>query len=337
MHKNLPLFYKWVSARKKILGGKISVTDFANPLFLLPNKKFTYAEANDVVKKATSVLGKDYISGLINLTSGGFVDVYPDPNKESGAFEVSDQNGHQFVKLNFVGNFDSVETMAHEFGHAMHSHYSEKAQPYNLRAYNIFVAEIASTVNEILLLEYMKQNTTNKKEKLAYTEKLLQMAKSTIFRQTMFSEFEYFAHESVNKKQPLTYETLNKKYFELNEMYFGKNVKIYPEFQYEWSRISHFYRPFYVYKYATGMLAAMLIVKRIRENPAKFVPCYKEFLSAGRSKKPNDILKIVDIDFEKEDFHFELLNHRGKHLREINWHGDKTGDADSSHDIRLKR
>ena len=316
VHKNLPLFYAWAKTRAKIMGAKITVSDFSNPLFALPNKKYSYDQAIEVVKQATAVFGKDYTKGLESLTSGGYVDVYPTENKEKGAFEVSNHEGKQFVMLNFVGNFDSVETMAHEFGHAMHSHYSEISQPYNLRDYNIFVAEIASTVNEILLMEHMKQNAKSTKEKFAYTEKLLDMAKGVIFTQTMFSEFEYFAHSKINQKQPLTFKDLNEKYMELNKLFFGKNVKIYPENAYGWSRIPHFYRPFYVYKYATGMLAAMLIVKRIKENPAIYVPKYKQFLSAGCSEKPIDILKFVDINFETEESFNEAFELYGLWIKE---------------------
>ena len=301
VHSNLPTFYDFAKTRSKIMGGKIAISDFSNPLFDLPNKKYTYGEAIEIVKQATAVLGADYTQALSKLTSGGYVDVYPTENKKKGAYETSDHNGNQFVMLNFVGDFDSVETMAHEFGHAMHSHYSEIAQPYNLSDYNIFVAEIASTVNEILLMQHMQKTAKTTKEKLAYTEKLLQMAKGTIFTQTMFSEFEHFAHSTINQKQPLTYDALNKKYMQLNELYFGKDVKIYPEVAYGWSRIPHFYYSFYVYKYATGMLAAMLIVKKINDNPKQMVAKYKKFLSAGSSQKPTDILKLVDVDFETED------------------------------------
>ena len=300
VHKNLPLFYLWAGMRKKIMKGKLSTSDFLNPLFAMPNKKYTYEQALEIVKAATSILGSDYTKSLEKLTSGGYVDVYPTKGKDNGAFETSDHNGQQFVLLNHVGGFNSVEAMAHEFGHAMHSRYSEKKQPYNLRDYTVFIGEIASTVNEILLMEHMKQKAKMQKEKLAYTEKLLQMAMAAIFRQTMFSEFEYFSNETINKKLPLTYDTLNEKFHELNKIYYGNKVKIYPENKYGWLRIPHFYRPFYVYTYATGMLAAMLIVKKIKENPKEYVPKYKAFLSAGSSAKPNEILKLVGIDFETE-------------------------------------
>lgn len=316
VHDNLGWFYKYAGLRKKLLGGKISIVDFSNPLFAASNKKYTYEDSLEMVNNALSILGEDYLQKLNNLAKGGYVDVFPKQNKETGAFQTSDLLGHQFVMLNHVGTYDSVSTIAHEFGHAMHSAYTEENQPFNNRSYSIFVAEVASTVNEILLANHMMNLQTKQKAKMGYIEKLLMEVASCVFRQTMFAEFEQWAHEQVENGKSLTYNDLNNKYKQLLRLYFGKNVKIYNEYQYEWSRVPHFYSSFYVYKYATGLLAAMLIVDQLQTVP-NFEKQYKKFLSAGSSDKPTELLKIVNVDFEKKETFDKAFNIYKKWIKQM--------------------
>lgn len=297
VNENLKYFHQYLLARKKKNNDRLSITDLSFCIYRLPNKKYDFDSGFKLCKKALKVLGDDYIEQLNSLYNERRIDVYPSKVKRSGAFEVSDNIANIFVMLNYVDDFSSIETMAHEFGHAMHSYYSQKKQPYALADYSIFVAEIASTVNEILLLEFMLKNAKTNKEKLSYLESLLQMAQTTIFRQTQFAEFEFWVHDQIDKNLPVSYSSLNDKYFKLLRTYYGKHIKIYKQFQYEWSRIPHFFNAFYVYKYATGMISAMLIAEKIK-NDKSFVLDYKKFLSSGSSAKPIELLKNIGINLE---------------------------------------
>ena len=317
VHHNLDTFYDYTKSRKKRNNGKLAITDMGISMFKLPKIKYDFDKSFEIVKRAVLPLGEDYLKGLDLMVENKRIDAFPRKGKRSGAYETTDQMGHIFVMLNHVDEFSSMETMAHELGHAMHSFYSENTQPYPLRGYEIFVAEVASTVNELLLLEHMAKTAKKETERLAYVEKMIQMAQQTIFRQTMFAEFEEWVHENIHKGVPITYLDLNKKYLQLVELYFGKSVKIFPEFQYEWSRIPHFYSSFYVYKYATGMLSAMLIVKKIKENP-NFVLEYKQkFLSAGCSKDPVSILKDIGVDLERPETIDEAFELFGNWVKEF--------------------
>ena len=297
VHLALKNFYLYTNFLRKFHNRKLYISDINVQTHHLSKTKYSFEQAVNLVKNALSILGKDYLNIIDYLIENNRIDAFPKKGKTNGAFSADDGNGNIYVLLNFVNDFYSVQTFAHELGHAIHSYYSDLNQPYSLRNYDIFVAEIASTVNEILLIDFMISNANSKKQKLAYIEMLISLANSTIFRQTMFAEFEYWTHSSINKNVPLTYNDLNNKYLNLLKLYFGNNVKILQEYKFEWSRIPHFYHSFYVYKYATGLLAAMLIVKKIK-NSTDFLPKYIEFLSSGASLDPVSLLAKLGIDFK---------------------------------------
>lgn len=224
----------------------------------------------------------------------------PSKNKDSGAFSWGAYGANPVVMMNYVKNTNSVFTLAHELGHCMHSYFSKTHQPYETAGYTIFVAEVASTVNEMLLLEYLLKQAKTKEEKIYYYDYLLSMVRATIFRQTMFSEFEAFAHSQYEKNLPISKDVLNNYYFELNKKYFGPNVELIEEIAYEWTRIPHFYISFYVYKYATGLISALAIVQRILSGVENASEDYKKFLSSGSSLPPIELLKLAKVDLESE-------------------------------------
>lgn len=298
VNKNLPLFYNYV----KVLKDKLQLKTFYNsdiyaPVSLVVKQNYTYKDAKDIVKKALLPLGGEYNKVLNILFENRTIDVYPTENKGSGAFSTGVYKMLPHVLLNFAGTYNDISTIAHELGHSMHTYYSSKAQCFDKSGYDIFVAEIASTVNELLLFTYMEKNAKNNEERKSYIANFLQTFYATVFRQTMFTEFEVFAHGLVHQKQVLSFEKLNSEYGKLQEKYFGKDVKLLENVNVEWSRIPHFYRPFYVYKYATGLISACSIVSNIIERGEEYVNnCYMKFLSAGSSLEPLDILKLADVD-----------------------------------------
>ena len=265
------------------------------------SKKYTYDEAIELVKSATAPLGKEYVALIDRAKKERWIDVYPTKNKYSGAFSSAAEGKGMtpVVLMNFEDNLESVFTLAHELGHAMHFYFSNMHQPIQTADYVIFVAEVASTTNEMLLLNYLLQNAKTDKEKITLYDKFLSEVRSTIFRQTMFAEFEQFAHEEYEKENPLSAELLCEKYEELNNFYHGKKVKQIPQMKYEWARIPHFYDSFYVYKYATGITAAIEICGKILKEK-DFAKKYLKFLSSGSSTDPISLLKIADCDLTKE-------------------------------------
>ena len=232
---------------------------------------------------------------------GGWIDVYENQGKRSGAYSWGAYGCHPFVLMNYQDNLNNVFTLAHEMGHSMHSYYSDKNQPYLYAGYRIFVAEVASTCNEALLMEYLLRHTEDKKEKAYLINYFLEQFKGTLYRQTMFAEFEKITHEMAGRGEPLTAEILNEIYYKLNEQYFGDGVVIDQEIALEWARIPHFYTPFYVYQYATGYSAAIAISRKILSGDEAAKEGYMKFLSGGSSMNPIDLLKLCGVDMTTKE------------------------------------
>jgi len=261
-------------------------------------KEIPFEEAKETVLKALAPLGEDYLAKLREGFENRWIDVYENEGKRSGAYSAGAYGTHPYVLLNYSGSLDSMFTLAHEMGHALHSCYSNENQPFIYSDYKIFVAEVASTTNEILLMEYLLKNTTDKKEKAYLLNHYLDSFKGTIFRQTQFAEFEMRSNALCESGESLNAENLNEMYMELNKKYYGSDMISDDEIQYEWSRIPHFYYNFYVYQYATSFSASVAVAKAILEEGAPAVERYKRFLSGGCSKSPVELLKIAGVNME---------------------------------------
>ena len=292
--------HQFISSKRKLLNmDKIHMYDlYVNP-FEQKEDKISFEEAKKEVKDALAILGKEYGEMLDIAFENNWIDVYEKPNKRGGAYSSGVYGVHPFVLMSFTENKRDVSTIAHELGHSMHSYYSSKTQNIIDSQYTIMVAEVASTVNEILLSEYQINNETDKKKKAELIYELLEMIRATFFRQSMFAEFEKTVHEKIEKGEMLASEDLNNIYYKLNEKYFGKDIIIDDEIKYEWARIPHFYTDFYVYKYATGISSAICIATKILNKEEGFVEKYINMLSQGCTKKSVELLKMVDVDLEK--------------------------------------
>ncbi len=297
---NLHLNQKYFQIKQNLFGIKqFKLSD----LFYCPLKlksKYSYDNSVEIVCSALAILGDDYVDYIRFMAENRMIDVFPTENKTSGAYEIMASKKTPRVLLNFVGTFNDVSTLAHELGHAMHSVFSNKHQSSINSGYTIFLAEIASTVNEILLNNYMSEKVKSRDEKMYFINQFLSECYSTIFRQTMFANFEEKIHSKVEKNEDLSTEILNSIYLELVKKYFGKKVKIFDEVKYEWSRIPHFYNEFYVYKYATGFISAINIVENLTSGKIS-VDDYKKFLSSGCTDVPTELLKIVKVNFDTEE------------------------------------
>lgn len=318
VNQNLNLYQNYLKAKAKCLGlKKLYASDINAPIGSIESLNLDYENAVEKVLEVVKVLGQDYQRVATNMFSSGVIDVFPSEGKRSGGYSASGQTGHQFILLNYNNSYFDFSTIAHELGHSMHSYYSEKNQPYFNQNYVIFVAEIASTVNEILLAKKLLRETTSQDERRFIADSLLSEFCASVFRQTMFSEFEFFVNDCVNKSIPISYEEMNGEYGKLQNHYFGDAISLSNYSKFEWSRIPHFYRSFYVFKYATGFISAVSIVKQIEECGESYVEnFYKKFLSAGSSMDPVSILKLANIDITtsepyKEAFKFfeELIDY----------------------------
>ena len=301
VNKGIPYLKKYLKTRKKMLGvSRLTMYDLHVPVVEGADLKLSYEEAYNLVIRALSCLGDDYVELLKEARDGGWIDVYETENKRSGAYSWGTYTSHPYVLLNYKPTTHDVFTIAHELGHAMHSYKSDAAQPYPKAGYEIFVAEIASTVNEMLLYRYLlKEGKTDRKYLLSY---LADMFRTTFFRQTMFAEFELKAHEKVEKDGTVTPSELCAIYADLNKKYYGAEPTD-ELISYEWARIPHFYTSFYVYKYATGIVSAAAISKDIFEGKKGALEGYMKFLSLGGSKPPLDILREAGVDLTtKEPF-----------------------------------
>ncbi len=297
VHDNLPNLYKYYDIKKKLLNlEEFHLYDGYVSTVKNIDKKYPFEEGKELVKNALSILGDEYSKELDKAFMEGYIDKYPNLNKRSGAYSAGSYDTKPFVLLNYTEGYDDVSTLAHELGHSMHTYFSNKYNPYETSGYPIFLAEIASTVNELLLSYYMEENAKTKDEKLYILNERLDTFKGTIFRQTMFAEFEKYIHELTDQKEVLTSENICNYYYELNKLYFGVDVVVDEEIKYEALRIPHFYTPFYVYKYATGLSIASYIVKNILNNTKDFKEKYLDFLKSGGRDYPLEVLKIIDID-----------------------------------------
>jgi len=316
VNNNLDLEHKYFLLKQKLLGLKqFKLSDvYYNPF--KSKKKYAYEQGLDLVCKALSVLGEDYVSSLRQMDENRKIDVFPNQYKRSGAYETGAYGKSPVVLTNFTGNYDDVSTLAHELGHAMHTVYSNKNQSMYNAGYTIFLAEIASTVNETILNYYMLNNTQDKNEKVFYINEFLSRFHATVFRQTMFATFESAVHEMVEQNKPVSNEILNNKYLDLVKHYFGKKVKILDCVKYEWSRIPHFYTAFYVYKYATGLISAINIVENILDGTIS-VDDYKKFLSSGCTQDPVSLLKIVKVDLSTDEPFKKAFNVVNKYLNNL--------------------
>ena len=299
VNEGLEINHEFISLKKKLLNLKeLHMYDlYVNP-YQENKDKISFEEAKQEVKTALAILGEEYGNLLDEAFEHNWIDVYEKPNKRGGAYSSGVYGVHPFVLMSFTEDKRDVSTIAHELGHSMHSYYSNKNQNIINSGYTIMVAEVASTVNEILLSEYQIQNEKDKKKKAEYIYEFLEMIRATFYRQSMFAEFEKEVHEKIENGGMLSAEDLNKIYYELNQKYFGKDIIIDKEIQYEWSRIPHFYTDFYVYKYATGISAAICIATKILNKEEGFVEKYINMLSQGCMKKSVELLKMVDVDLE---------------------------------------
>ncbi len=296
VHQFLPAHHRYLELRRKALGvEKLHLYDCYVPLVAdMDDVSYTYEDAKRMVQQYLKPLGDTYQKDLAQLLAGGWVDVYERAGKETGAYATGVYGVHPYMLLNFMGKLNDVFTLAHEAGHCMHTYYSD-TQPYVNKDYPIFLAEIASTVNENLLLRGMLQQETDPKKRAYLINHFLDELRATVIRQTMFAEFEWKVHTLAEKGEPLTAEVFCKIYHDLLVLYFGENVEIDPYMDWEWARIPHFYRAFYVFKYATGFSAAAAISQNILETGD--TQPYLQFLHAGGSAYPLETLKMAGVDF----------------------------------------
>lgn len=297
---NLNLIKEYYDIKSRVLKRKLHMYDTYYNIASCDEKNISYEEGVELSNKALEVLGSDYIDKFNYLINNNCVDVYPKDNKRSGAYEWGCYECNPYVSLNYENNVDSVSTLIHEMGHAMHTYYSNKNQEYIYANYPIFLAEIASTVNEILLSEYMFNNTNNIDDKIYYLVEFLDKFKATVYRQVMFAEFESIIHDKCDKNEPLTKEILCDTYYKLNVKHFSPSVIVDDDIKYEWARIPHFYNSFYVYKYATGFISALVIAEKLINKEPGFKEKYIEFLSSGSSDYPLELLKKLGIDLTLE-------------------------------------
>lgn len=298
VRKFMPAMYRYVRLRKQILGlDELHYYDVYTPLVAGSSKKYTYEEAKQMVLDAVAPLGEDYVNRVRQAYQDRWIDVYPNVGKRGGAFSSGTYDSNPYILTSFTGTLDSVSTIAHEMGHSQHTWLSNHHQQPQNADYTLFVAEVASTVNENLLIEQLLAKTTDPKERLALLNHYLEGFKGTVYRQTMFAEFEREAHAMAERGEALTAEALNQLYKGLIHDYFGDDLVIDDEVAYEWARIPHFYRPFYVYKYATSYSAAVALSEAILKDGESAVKKYLEFLSMGGSAYPLDELKHAGVDF----------------------------------------
>ena len=316
VRKGLPVLHRYISLRKKLLKlNELHMYDVYVPLVSEADKHYTFEEAKKMVKEGLAPMGKEYLSLLEEGFGNRWIDVYENEGKRSGAYSWGIYGCHPYVLLNFHGTLKDVFTLAHEMGHAIHTWYSNESQPYIYAGYKIFVAEVASTCNEALLIRHLLGKCTDKKERAYLLNHFLESFRTTLFRQTMFAEFEQKVHEMGASGESLTSEALCGIYGKLNEDYFGPDMVSDPEISYEWERIPHFYTPFYVYQYATGFSAAIAISRRIMEGEPGILEGYKRFLSGGCSMEPVELLKLCGVDMSQSrpieqalEFFEELLD-----------------------------
>lgn len=309
VNNNLDKMHDYVSLRKKTLGvDELHFYDIYAPLTSDYTVKVSYENAKETVLDALKILGDDYVSQVKKGYESGWVDVYENDGKRSGAFSWGAYGTHPYIFLNYTETLNDIFTLIHETGHAMHTYYSNETQPYTYAGYKIFVAEVASTCNEVILIDYLLKHSRSDEEKKYLYGHYLEQFKGTLFRQTMFAEFEMITHRMAQDGEVLNAESLCGTYKKLNEKYFGKDMVIDEEIAYEWARTPHFYTPFYVYQYATGFSAAVAIATKIINGDKEVLHGYREFLKGGSSMHPIELLSLCKIDMSKPDVIQDALN-----------------------------
>ncbi len=302
MHNSFEPLHKYVALRKKLMGvQELNMYDLYVSIFPDVDISREYEEACELVIKALAPLGEDYIEVVKKAFNSRWIDVCETPTKRSGAYSLCSAGIHPYMLLNYQKTTHDIFTVAHEMGHSMHSYYSHKTQPQAKAEYKIFVAEVASTCNEVLLLKYLLKTEKDEKVKKYLLQYYLDMLRTTMYRQAMFAEFEAITHELVEKGQPLTADVMCEKYLELNKMYYGPAVNHTEQIKYEWARIPHFYRAFYVYKYSTGIISAVCIAEKILSEGESALKKYREFLTLGGSMDPVSELKVAGVDLTTEE------------------------------------
>ncbi|MFP7278441.1 oligoendopeptidase F [Exiguobacterium indicum] len=298
VHEHLPLLHRYVALRKRVLGlDELHVYDMYTPLVSEVEMKVSYKEAKQLMVEGLAPLGAEYKHILEEGLSERWVDVRETRGKRSGAYSSGAYDTQPFILMNWQDNINNLFTLAHEFGHSVHSYYTRKSQPYPYGDYSIFVAEVASTTNEALLNDYLLKKVTDRKEKLYLLNNQLETFRGTLFRQTMFAEFEHAIHDAARLGQSLTPEFLTSTYYALNQKYFGEEIVLDEEIGLEWARIPHFYYNYYVYQYATGISAAAALTDQILEEGQPAVERYiNNFLKAGSSDYPIEVLKAAGVD-----------------------------------------
>ena len=315
LDKNLYLNHEYMTLKAKLLNKeKVHMYDVYVNTLDVENKKIEYEEAKNTVLEGLAPMGEEYIGMLKHAFENNWLDVYTTDNKMSGAYSMGIHSVHPFVLLNYINSSRDVSTIAHELGHSMHSYYASKNQNVINANYTIMVAEVASTVNEILLANYLINKETDNKKKMALINEQLDMIRATLIRQSMFAEFEKEVHSKTENGESLTSDNLNEIYFELVKKYFGPSCIIDEDIKYEWARIPHFYSCFYVYKYATGITSAIVIASKILAGEEGYVEKYINMLSQGGAKDSLSLLKMVDVDLEKEETYEEAFKYFEKNL-----------------------
>lgn len=318
VNDNMDVLYDYYDLKREILSlDRLHMYDTYVEIINKIDKKYSFDEAKEIVMEALSILGDKYIKNLKKAFDEKWIDIYHSKGKRSGAYSSGNFDVNPYVLLNFEGTLNDVSTLAHELGHSMHTYLSCKNNPYQYSSYEIFVAEVASTVNELLLANYMLKNSKNKEEKLAVINHILDLYKATLYRQTMFAEFEKETHKLREKGEVLTSDLLSNTYYNLVKKYFGPNVLCDDLIKYEWARIPHFYYNFYVYKYATGISAASYIVDGILNNKEGALENYIKFLKSGGSMYPLDELKIAGVNLNSKSVILSAIKTFEKYLKEF--------------------
>ena len=318
VNEHLPLLHRYVGLRKRLLGlDELHMYDLYVPMVSDADRKISFEEAKQLVKEGLAPLGEEYLAILQEGFDGGWIDVYENQGKKSGAYSWGAYGTHPYVLMNYHDNLNQVFTLAHEMGHAIHSYYSDKNQPYVYAGYRIFVAEVASTCNEALLIRHLMEKAEGKKEKAYLINYFLEQFRGTLYRQTMFAEFEKKTHAMEEAGEQLTAESLCRVYYELNRKYFGNEITVNEKIAMEWARIPHFYTPFYVYQYATGFSAAIALAGRILKEGTPAVEDYKKFLKGGSSAYPIELLRMAGVDMESAKPVREALRVFGDYLDEL--------------------
>ncbi len=323
VRENIRVLQDYIALRKRVLGlDNIHFYDLFVPLVEDANISYTFEDAKALVLEALSILGEDYVQTLKRAFDDHWIDIYPQKGKRSGAYAMGIYDSHPYCLLNFSGTLDDVFTLAHELGHVMHSYYSNSNQPFTNAQYTIFTAEVASTVNETILYHHLLQQNKSKREKTHLVSMHLDSLRSTLFRQTFFADFEMQVHDMVENEQPITPQTLKSKYEDLYNVYHGEDFVVDEELNYEWLRIPHFYRAFYVYQYATGVSAAISIAGKILSGKQlsgnnSAIDGYKEFLKSGGSDYSINLLKKAGVDMSSPQPILDAINDFDKARREL--------------------